>query len=568
MKKQLFKAYCIGAFISLLFFGSCNTSNGNPPPPPLIIEPEEEMPPITGTPLIWGVDDAGGYQNVDPLNDASKRIFKEFGFDLFVHHYRQLPSYAANGVLLQNLHDFYSDLGVHLILNLEAANWSSRFIDEKGVDWFNRSDGRHYYQFPNEMLQIISGLKNKPGLMYDEPEHMQNRRNAATIPNFEAPFMLSETQAVSLEKAADNFTAEARKIAQVHEPYGLKLYTEHVFPIQYHTYARAGFIPVSKILKENMSPAYIATAIGAAIQYDTPFWLTPDLWHLGTYPGHSVDTYRSSLLLAYHMGADAIYTENLSHDQDKKGSGSLVLMNEKKDNYRVTEHGKAALWFRKTYAPENPRHYTFKQLKPKVVIIRQEDASWGQTGNLGFNQLFGVPEWKNNAVTQEWIHIWHLLSNQEMSKNAISWHNSEVKKQFPNYRLLFPLDGVVVFDHHVRMPHIKDAGLIFLTGVGVSEETLADVRQRVKEGAICATLPHLAPSEVTDRTGNNGAMNDGQGKWIVAESFLNLIGIQDLKPFLPKGNYMTYQFGDKEVKFAPVGGDNNKITVTVNQVLN
>lgn len=545
--------------ILLAFFYSCDKNSTNAINPPDNPGQEEKMPPITGTPLLWGVDDAGATH--DATSTVSKKIIEAFGFDLFVHHYKPVSSYTGNISNLKKLHDFYAGLNVDWILNLESANFGRSFVDEKGVDWYNHPDGRHYFQFPAEVLQAISDLENKPGLMYDEAEHMQNCRNSVTISGFDAPFILTEKKAGSLEHAADNFTEEAQQIAQLHKAYGLQLYSEHVFPIQYHPFARAGFIPVSKILKENTSPAYIACALGAAIQYNKPFWLTPDLWHLGTYPGHSVDTYRSALLLAYHMGAECIYTENLSYDDDQQGKGSLVLLNAKKDDYSVTEYGKAAQWFRRTYAPEHPRNYSYKDLKHRVAIIRQEDACWGQSNSFLPDWLFGVKDWKSTSVTEAWFQIWHLLSNGTIDYHGLSWHNRDVRQK--SYQLLFPLDGVVVFDETVRMEHLKDVELIFLTGLSISEATLDDVKQCVRQGAVCVTLIHLAPAEIKARTGNNGILADGRGKWVVSGSFLDPGVKKQVEPFLPKGNYIRYRFGNTEVKFSPVGGNNNKIAVDV-----
>lgn len=550
--------------ILLAFFYSCDKSSTNAINPPDNPGQEVEMPPITGTPLLWGVDDAGATH--DATSAVSKKMIEAFGFDLFVHHYRPVSSYAGNISNLEKLHDFYTGLKAHWILNLESANFGRSFVDEKGVDWYNHPDGRHYFQFPAEILQAISDLENKPGLMYDEAEHMQNCRNSVTISGFDAPFFLSEERAVSLEQAADNFTAEARQIARRYESYGLQVYSEHVFPIQYHTFAGAGFIPVSKILKENISPAYIACVLGATIQYNKPFWLTPDLWHLGTYPGHSVDTYRSALLLAYHMGAECIYTENLSYDDDQQGNGSLVLLNAKKDGYSVTEYGKVAQWFRRTYAPEHPRNYTYKELKPRVAIIRREDTCWGQSNSFLPDWLFGVKDWKSTPVTEAWFQIWHLLSNGMIDYHGLSWHNRDVSKK--SYQLLFPLDGVVVFDETVGMEHLKDVELIFLTGLSISEATLNDVEECVRQGAVCVALTHLAPAEIRRQTGNNGVLVDGRGKWVVSESFLDPNGIvkTQVEPFLPKGNYIRYRFGNTEVKFSPSGGNQNKIIVDVRNI--
>jgi len=87
---------------------------------------------------------------------------------------------------------------------------------------------------------------------------------------------------------------------------------------------------------------------------------------------------------------------------------------------------------------------------------------------------------------------------------------------------------------------------------------LNDVADKVKHGTVCIALPHLVPAEVRAQTGNNGTLIDGKGKWIVTESFLKLKGSTELEPFLPKGNYIRYRFGDTEVKFSPVEGITTK----------
>jgi len=146
--------------------------------------------------------------------------------------------------------------------------------------------------------------------------------------------------------------------------------------------------------------------------------------------------------------------------------------------------------------------------------------------------------------------------------NSISWHNSTVATETP-YQVFYPLDGVVVFDEKVGGEHLTNVELIFLTGIGISEATLNDVKARVKQGAVCVSLPNLAPAEILNQTGNNGSLADGQGQWIVSKSFLSDEVKQAVQSFLPQENYMRYQFGDTEVQFRPVGGDKDKIEVRV-----
>jgi hypothetical protein len=512
---------------------------------------EKELPPVTGTPLVWGYDNAG----FTPDTAMEADIIRDFGFDLAVYHYWPRSRGNDNETFLKGLSEFYEKHDVQWILNTERANWTGEFVDGNGYDWYNRPDGRHYFMFPDHVLSFLSNLSHKPGIMYDEAGHMQNSRNHEE----KKPYFIMEGDVQSLEDASDAFTQKAREIAEIYQNYGLEVYSEHVFPIQFHTLADAGFIPVSKVLKENNTPAYIACALGAAIQYDKPFWLTPDLWHRGTYPGHNVEEYKSSLLMAYHMGAEGIYTENLGYQ------GSLIKAAADGNSYQTTEWGEIAKWFRWEYVPENPRSYSYKDLIPKVAIIRQEDACWGQSDSYSFleDELFGMEGWNSTPATEAWLEIWNLLSNGQIDKNSISWHN-RAYSGVP-YQVFYPLDGVVVFDEKVGGEHLNGLELIFLTGIGISESTLNDVKARVQQGAVCVSLPGLAPAEILSQTGNNGSVNDGQGEWIISESFLSnevKLAVQD---FLPQENYIRYQFGDTEVQFRPVAGNNDEIAVEVKE---
>ncbi len=134
--------------------------------------------------------------------------------------------------------------------------------------------------------------------MYDEPEHHQNNANA--VPGLDRPAIF-DPAGWTLAQAADAHTAAVAALVDQHQRHGLCLFTEHVTPVMFHTFARAGCTAGTKVLDEAWSPAYVACALGASIQYGTPLWVTPDLWGLQGYPGHSPEEYRSALLLAYHL---------------------------------------------------------------------------------------------------------------------------------------------------------------------------------------------------------------------------------------------------------------------------
>ncbi len=196
-----------------------------------------------------------------------------------------------------------------------------------------------------------------------------------------------------------------------------------------------------------------------------------------------------------------------------------------------------------------------------MAIIRQEDTTWGQSDSWLPDWLFGIKTWHSTPETEAWLQIWNLLSNGKISPYSLSWHNNKVRNT--PYYLFYPLDGVVVFDENVGMEHLKDAGLIFLSGLRISEPTLKAVELCVRQGAVCMALPHLAPDYVLQGTGNNGIFQDGEGKWVVSGSFMNEIVKQNTEPFLPHEEYIRYRFGDTEVQFRPVDGDYNKITVDI-----
>lgn len=343
-------------------------------------------------PLRFGVDDAG---NPSPLHEhpQAAKLFEELGFNLWVMHF--MPCGADTSNYIRRIDGWCAENNIDWIANLEAANWISSYKDDQGREWYQQPDDRHFFRFPENVLEELAAAKNLLGLMFDEAEHMQNTCNPefaerVRIPGLGHPFMY-DPERDTLEQAADKFYLAARTEGQRYRDKGLRLFTEHVFPVLFHPLAKAGYTAAPKILKESFSPVAIACAMGAAIQYNSELWITPDLWGMNGYPSHSPEAYRSALLLAYHLGADCIYTENLAYDYKNKGYGSLVHFTD--SGYIVTPHGKITKWFIHDYAPAHPRSYTFRELKPRVAIIRQPDACWGQDVSWLPDTLFGHPDW-------------------------------------------------------------------------------------------------------------------------------------------------------------------------------
>jgi hypothetical protein len=393
--------------------------------------------------------------------------------------------------------------------------------------------------------------------MYDEPAHHQNNNNM--VGGYNRPSIYDWAEAGGdLTLAADGHTAAVAEVAAKYGQYGLKVYTEQVFPVMFHNFARGGFIAGTKVLKETWGPVYLACALGAARQYGTELWVSPDLWGITGYPGHSPMEYRASLMLAYHMGAESIYTESLSLDY---GAGSLVKMTT--TDYQVTEYGKSAKWFINDYVPAHPRRYNCQQVKPRVAIVKQPDGCHGQKYAYAFQSvmpdwLYGNSNWNTTDNTEAWIKIWHLLTRGTVTTKGLTWWTEGMQDR--PYQIFCPLDGVVVFDHHVGFEHLNGVEVIFLTGVSVSPETSLAIKQCVTNGAKCVSLPHLVPAGLPAPDAN-GIIVQGSGRWVVTSDFLSDTVRNEVSHVIPSKDFIRYRFGDNTVTMKEVRGIPNCIVV-------
>lgn len=526
-------------------------------PTPATVARSTDLP----TPLRFGVDDAGLPRDLDSFAWAAN-AFQEMGFNLWVCHAR-LGNRTVAGYVdsFRRVDAWCEEHGVSWVWNLEGANWIKTYVDDQGRDWFNRSDGRHFELIPDDVLVEMAKSKRLLGVEYDEPTHMQCCRNKIAFGEGPRPPWMYDPQGDTLEQASDRFTDAVSDVATAYQRRGINLFTEHVFSDLLHNFARAGYTPAPKILKESWAPIAIATAMGAAIQYDKELWITPDLWGPSGYPAHSVDEYRSSLVLAYAMGANTIYTENLAWDNKNQGIGSLILVAKEGAEYRLTDYGRVARWFSHEFVPAHPRYYDFRQLRPRVAIVRQPDSCWGQATSWLPDTLFGNDAWPSTPTTEAWFKIWHLLTRGVVPADGTNWNGGGSYIGRP-HQLFCPLDGVVVFDHHAKAEHLRGAEVIFLTGLGVSDTTRDAIASCVQAGATCIALPHLLPERVRSATGDDGICADGTGRWIATTDFLSPHVRKNVVPILPAYDAIRYRFGETEIHIHTVDGDPDRLAVT------
>lgn len=511
-------------------------------------------------PVHWGSENAGGPLDLWERPWAGS-MMAEFGFNVFGFQERTFSQYISTNISkIQGIDAFCSESDIQWLLFLEGSNFEPTFLDQNGYDWYNRADGRHFVLFPDTMLSALGNCQNFLAASFVESAHMQNSNNYSA--GIDQPFIY-DASPDPIEGAAAGFREAAAEIGRHHAQFGVDIYdVAHVFPILLHSSARAGFTPGVMILQYNWCTPYIACAIGASLQYDKDLWVAPNLWNKDAeYPGHSVDEYRSALLLAYHMGADYIISENLAYDHEGAGVGSLILVDG--NSYSVTAHGQVAKWFGTEYVPSTPRRYSFREIRPRVAIIKQDDAFWGQIPYppMG-DRLFGHEGWLPTPPMFGWLQIWELLTRGVVSSDGLNWLAAESYVDRP-YQVFCPVDGVVVFDETVGAEHLRGVEVIFLTGIGVSAQTLAAVEGAVQDGAICVGLPSLLPAHVTAVTGNSGEMTEGKGKWIATEDFLATHVSDAVQHVLPDPDTIRYQFGNDTVTFHPIDGDPNRLSVNV-----
>jgi len=525
-----------------------------------------------------GVDNAGDiFPKLNNGNDIYNNklwmeSIKELGAEFVVFHYRPEGNTAEQREFIKKMSEAFEENDLEYILNLETANWGRSIIDKDGWDWANHPDGLHYFNFKPEVLKETVKSPAFLGVMYDEPEHMQMHNNYIFVngEKFNLPFF-ADTKGMSLTEAEDAVNKRAARVVNEYKTAGtLHIAAEHVFPVLFHNFASAGMTLSYKQMKENWNPVWAACAMGAALQYNAELWACIDLWGIGKYPGHSPDELKNNLIYAHWLGNDRIYVENLNYN----GSLYSVITDDSGiQSIKLSEYGEIFRWFAKEYLPNNPRNYTFRDLRPDVAIIRFDDTDCGQGIQRDWdspalkNQLYGNSLIKSNEITSNWIKIWHLISHGEILKESLSWNfgKKTVYSKIP-HKSFAPVNNVVVFDEKVRKNNMKTLKLAFLTGITVSKATLEDLQELVKEnGLIVVSTPELTPESIKKQyTEGTFIIDDGKkgGKWIVTDNVLDEKVREQVKPYLGNNDEMRYVFGENQVLFKLEDADT--ISVSIN----
>lgn len=450
------------------------------------------------------------------------------------------PAQLDNGEYAELL-SFCEATRVHFALNVETSNWVAASLDPAGRNRFDAPGGCHRWDIEAPALDAAAATGLFEGVVYDEGEHMQLCRNYyANLPDREhrRPYLV-ETTGMTLPQAYEAFLGAARQVRETNRRHGARMVVESVFPALWHPLARAGVTLCPKLLKEDVYPAVLALALGAARQYGAELWFSPDLWLSDRFPGHSVQEYAAALRLAHAAGVDNVYTE-----------AAAALCRLRGATYELTPYGVALRDFIRRYVPTHPRAYDYRDYEPEVAIIRFPDSDWGQASCYYWKTLYGAENLPPTPQTGEWLQVISLLTHGGTDPRAVNT-NSGVYARY-DWPAMIPCPPVAVYDHLATDDLLRTPGTLFLCGIVVSDQTLAAVQRRVSQGAVCFAPARFCPPGVRDRaTALPARVAEGRGAWIVVAGFRP----EDLGPYAsllpPAGTTMRLKFRGQEVS---VGG--------------
>jgi hypothetical protein len=519
-------------------------------------------------PVRLGVDNGGSISYHEEIagqhtwqSEAWFRGVRELGCGFVSTHFSPVLNHGTNNSTLtrQKLEEIDQAMRDHHLeysLNVEYANWVPRAEVTPGVDEFEHPGGVHRWDLRLEWLSaVLPPVRPAPpalaAITYDECEHMLLSGNKyANNPsnNFDHPFLVS-THGLPLTVAYDRLVAEATRVREKHYQNRVRLQTEQVWPDLFHIFARAGWTITPKLLKESLSSVVMSIALGTALQYEeagTALWGSPDLWNMNSYPGHSPEALRSALLMAYWLGAETIYVENLDfHKWTPRHplaapTGSLLSWSDPQ-HYELTPHGRMVQEIYREYVPQHPRAIRWQDYDPRVVIIRLPDGGWGQPNGkvASRNRLLGNREMPLDAAAAEWLYVWPVLTHGAARPGAISAANAAVyPKRIEEF--FVPIDSVAVFDHKVTARQLAHVDCLIVCGHALSAPTFRAIRDRVAAGATCVISRRLYAQHAS------GVL---PGDWLIVDDFKDPQVTKKLSPFLGPPDVARFRFKHHVVEF-------------------
>jgi hypothetical protein len=500
-----------------------------------------------------------------PVTAAVENSLKDMGID-FVNYYA------------------FVDGGAN---SLDAAKVNTAMLELCDRLKIDDALSTHHYDPPDAVVKQSAAHANGAhflGVIFDEVEHI--RLLCADV--YHTPLHLADnSKCDTFEEAYENTLAGYQKLKAKFDQLGApRVVATHIWPVMLPIAARAGFVPCPKICKELYSPVTMSQGIGAALEYNRELWVDCDLWYWAAVPGHPPEEMRSNLLLAYWLGADAVYIEGAGFNLLPAGHQGIpfsLMTQMNDDHYQLTPHGEVLRWFCREYVPHHPRAWTFRDIRPSIAMIRFEDTDYGQRLTGPTKNLYDCPNLHSTRDTEAWFGAWNLLTHGTTGTDGLTAfkpsfavaENETLGREpgfFPNYLTLpkttwrhtffAPMNGAVVFDHLVGYDRLKDIPLLILTGVDVSDETMLAIHRCVSEGARCLAWGPLASKHGFEAwTSGTQIVNEGKGRFILTDDFDSPAVQAETKSLIGKPEEIRYRFADHDVVLRRV--DANQVHVLV-----
>jgi hypothetical protein len=393
------------------------------------------------------------------------------------------------------------------------------------------------------------------GFLYDETEHRQIHSGIyrADIGGYE--------WACPHDKSADRVEADIiAEIGRVRAKYhGSPLYSEHVFPIMFHTFSRGGMNPCPKILKEEFCPLQLATAMGAAKQYGRSFNICIDMWgfdvgnwftRLWGFPAHSPAEFKSALELAWRLSPYMMFVENIDALARNTDSG-----------FRLTEFGEIYRDFKENYTVCNPVGYSFDELGCDIAVISSDDSYMSKSGNFDGSGMFGSKTLPPDEKSNSFIDVMYMLLHKTSSDRALTYFGSEfnewpagsfprnaetlktlplengvgIEKEKTCHPIFHPLNSTLVFDQYVKPQDIDGAKLIILCGSRLASTTAEVISSQVRLGAKAVIPQYFAEAF--------SACTDIADKITVVDNFRGNDFAAAAAPYIGSRNEWRIRFG-------------------------
>jgi len=525
----------------------------------------------TGKNFYIGVDNSGDKTN--PGDFFNPVVMDSLGVDFVVYHYRGPKGTVEDEAQkMEKLGADFQNAGLNVVVNVECGNWALEMKSTDGHEWVSQPNNLHLFKFPAPVLKSLTQSKAVWGIQYDELEHSQITRNLSiTLKNPEIE-LVSLTEPTGMDfKLADKAVYEGAKslVDDCNQYSRQQVLTEHVWPVLFHNFARAGMTPVYKQMKENWSNIWASCAMGACLQYKQELWACLDFWHYNNFPGHSAESLWSNLLFAYWAGVDKAYVESIGKHTYETRENDIF-------NISLKERGTVLSRFAKEYVPNNPRPYTFRDLEPEIAIIRFDDTAWGQGPdtyctvdddgqkvNLYWKDwLFGAYDLRTSPESEEWIKAWHTITHGMVKKESLSWNAGNIYEGMA-YRCFAPANSVVVFDDAVTKVHLTSVKLVFLCGLFINEKTQDNIRELVRNnGLVVVTSKRFAPKEFSAHySSGSKEFKDRKGKWIITDDMASdeLKGM--VAPWIGNDNEIVFRFKGNRKVVMTISPDGKEIQV-------